>query len=60
MTEYVFKVVDSVYKYWFVDDPTEILNEFGKVEQVTRYRLVDPVDITDAVNGGYLREDDYT
>jgi hypothetical protein len=53
MTEYVFRVVDDMYEIYLVEDATEILSTFGKVHEVTRYRLSDPVDITDQVNGNY-------
>lgn len=60
MTEHVYKVVDDLYEIYYVVDASEIINTFGKVTEVTKYRLMDPVDITDAINGGYIRdEEDY-
>lgn len=59
MTEHVFKVVDESYDVYWVDDARDIKSMFGSVIEVTKYQLVDPVDITDSVNGDYLREDEY-
>lgn len=55
-TDFIYLVQGSNGDIYWVDDPTTILDGFGTVEAVTRYRLVDPEDITDEVNGGYLRE----
>lgn len=56
MTEYVYKVVIDDEEVYFVDDADSIIDMFGTVAEVIRFRLVDPEDITDEVNGGYLRE----
>jgi len=56
MTEYAYKVVDDLYEVFWVDDVSDIKNMFGTVLEVTRYRLVDPVDVTDDVNGDYWHE----
>ena len=55
-TEFVYLVQDGSGDYYWEDDPTTIYTVYGTVESVIRYCLVDPEDITDEVNGGYLRE----
>lgn len=53
MSEHVYQVIVDDETYW-VDDPETILDSFGTVQEVTRYLLVDPLDVTDSINGGYL------
>ncbi len=60
MTDYVYRVVDDTDDVHWVTDAGEITDMFGTVSEVTRYRLVDPTDFTDEVNGGFLRGDDYS
>lgn len=60
MTVYVFKIVDEAEEVYWVDDPSDITDMFGIVLEVTRYHLVDPVDVTDEANRGHLKKDDYT
>jgi hypothetical protein len=59
VTVYVYKVLllESEEVYW-LDDPSDIVPSFGRVIEVTRYCLTNPTDLTDEVNGEYLREDD--
>lgn len=57
MTDFVFKVTTSDNQTYWVDDHDEILDSFGTVSEVTRYLLVDPLDITDAVNGSYYLDE---
>lgn len=52
--DYVYKVVVDGEVY-FEEDASTVRGNFGTVDEVTRYRLVDPEDITDSVNGGYFR-----
>jgi hypothetical protein len=56
MTEYIYKVTDANYEVWWEEDKDEILNQFGTVAEVVRYRVVDPEDVTDEVNGEYYRD----
>ena len=54
MNERVYKVTDDTYDVYWVDDPSTIYDSFGKVVEVVQYELMDPVDITDQLNGKYL------
>jgi hypothetical protein len=58
MTDFIYRVVDETDEEYWVDDPNTILDTFGTVQEVTRYLLVDPEDITDSVNGSYLYPDE--
>lgn len=58
MTDFIYRVVDETDEEYWVDDPNTILDSFGTVQEVTRYLLVDPEDITDSVNGSYLYPDE--
>lgn len=58
MTDFIYRVVDDTDEIYWVDDPNTILDSFGTVQEVTRYLLVDPEDITDSVNGSYLYPDE--
>lgn len=58
MTDFIYRVVDETDEEFWVDDPNTILDSFGTVQEVTRYLLVDPEDITDSVNGSYLYPDE--
>ena len=58
MTDFIYKVIDETDEEYWVDDPNTILDTFGTVQEVTRYLLVDPEDITDSVNGSYLYPDE--
>jgi hypothetical protein len=58
MTDFIYKVIDDTDETYWVDDPNTILDSFGTVQEVTRYLLVDPEDITDSVNGSYLYPDE--
>lgn len=58
MTDFIYKVIDETDEEFWVDDPNTILDSFGTVQEVTRYLLVDPEDITDSVNGSYLYPDE--
>jgi hypothetical protein len=57
MTDFVYRVVTSDDEVYWVDDHTTILDSFGTVSEVTRYLLVDPTDLTDAVNGNYYLDE---
>ncbi len=56
MTEYVYKVLTEDEEVYWVDDPHEITQSFGTVAEVIKYRVVDPEDITDPINGEYYRD----
>ena len=58
MTDFIYRVVDETDEEYWVEDPNTILETFGTVQEVTRYLLVDPEDITDSVNGSYLYPDE--
>lgn len=58
MIDFIYRVVCSDYEVYWVEDPNTILESFGTVEEVTRYMLVDPEDITDSINGDYLYQDE--
>ena len=58
MTDFIYRVIDETDEEYWVDDPNTILDTFGTVQEVTRYLLVDPEDITDSVNGSYLYPDE--
>lgn len=58
MTDFIYRVIDETDEEFWVDDPNTILDTFGTVQEVTRYLLVDPEDITDSVNGSYLYPDE--
>lgn len=58
MTDFIYRVIDETDEEFWVDDPNTILDSFGTVQEVTRYLLVDPEDITDSVNGSYLYPDE--
>jgi hypothetical protein len=53
MSEYIYQVVVDDQTYW-VDDPYTIIDSFGTVSEVVRFMLVDPLDVTDNINGDYL------
>jgi hypothetical protein len=57
MTEFVYYVVTDDDETYWVEDPNTILESFGTVQEVTRYLLVDPTDVTDSVNGDYRLDD---
>lgn len=54
MTDFVYKIITSDGEVWWFDNADDILRSFGTVEEVTRYMVVDPVDITDDINGDYF------
>ena len=56
MTEYVYKVLTEDGDVYWVNDPYEITQSFGTIAEVTKYRVVDPEDITDPINGEYYRD----
>lgn len=56
MSDYVYRVVDSEEEIYWVEDPHTIKASFGSVTEVTEFQLVEPCDITDEVNGNYLRD----
>jgi hypothetical protein len=58
MIDFIYRVVCSDDEVYWVDNANTILESFGTVEEVTRYMLVDPEDITDSVNGDYLYPDE--
>ena len=58
MTDFIYRVLDETDEEYWVEDPNTILETFGTVQEVTRYLLVDPEDITDSVNGSYLYPDE--
>jgi outer membrane lipoprotein-sorting protein len=53
MSEYIYQVVVDDETYW-IYDPETIRDSFGTVQEVTRFRLVDPLDVTDSINGNYF------
>lgn len=53
MTDFIYRVTGTDDEIYWVDDPNTILESFGTVEEVVRYMLVDPTDITDDINGNY-------
>lgn len=53
MTDFIYRVTCTDDEIYWVDDPNTILESFGTVEEVVRYMLVDPTDITDDINGNY-------
>ena len=57
MTDFVYKVSTSDGEVWWLDTADDILRSFGTVEEVTRYMVVDPVDITDDINGAYYSDE---
>lgn len=57
MTDFVYRVIDSTDETYWVDDPETILDSFGTVQDVTRFMLVDPEDITDSINGNYYTDE---
>lgn len=57
MTDFVYRVVDNTDETYWVDDPDSILVSFGTVQEVIRYLLADPEDITDSINGSYYRDE---
>lgn len=56
MTEYVYKVLTEDGDVYWVNDPYEITQSFGTIAEVVKYRVVDPEDITDPINGEYYRD----
>lgn len=56
MSERVYRVVDDNNDIYWVDDATTIVSGFGKVLEVTKFDLSNPLDVTDLVNGGYTYE----
>ena len=54
MTDFIYRVVDSTDETYWTQDCDDIISMFGTVQEVTRYLLVDPVDVTDAINGEYF------
>lgn len=57
MTDFIYRIVDNTDEVYWLDDADEILSSFGTVEQVTRFMLVDPEDITDSINGNYYTDE---
>jgi len=57
MTDFIYRIVDNTDEVYWLDDADEILRSFGTVEQVTRFMLVDPEDITDSINGNYYTDE---
>jgi hypothetical protein len=53
MTEYAYKVLTEDEEEYWVSDPYSITSSFGTVLEVTKYRVTNPEDITDAINGDY-------
>jgi len=53
MDDVIYKVITSDGEVYWMADASEILIWFGTVEEVTRYELRDPVDVTDEINGRY-------
>lgn len=56
MTDFIYKVLVEDNEVYWVEDPAEILYQFGTVTEVTRYLLTDPEDVTDEINGEYYRD----
>jgi hypothetical protein len=57
MTDFIYRVIDSSYEVYWTDEPETILADFGTVQEVTRFMLVDPEDITDSINGNYYTDE---
>ena len=55
MSELIFKVEVADGDIFWLDDEVDIIPSFGKVVAVIQYYLTNPQDITDAVNGNYLK-----
>lgn len=53
MIDKIYKVTDDTDEIYYVDDPSSILDTFGKVFEVIEYDLMNPKDITDDINGDY-------
>lgn len=53
MDDVIYKVITSDGEVYWMADASEILIWFGTLEEVTRYELRDPVDVTDEINGRY-------
>lgn len=54
MSERVYKVTDDTYDVYWVDDPSTIYESFGRVVEVIQYDLMNPLDVTDQMNGDYF------
>ncbi len=54
MTERIYRVIDDTNEEYWVADPNTIYESFGKVLEVTQYDLMNPLDITDQMNGNYF------
>ena len=52
--EYVYKITDESEETYWLEDKEQIYPSFGKCLEVVRYRLIDPEDITDSINGEYI------
>lgn len=57
MTDFIYRVIDSSYEVYWTDEPETILADFGTVQEVTRFMLVDPEDVTDSINGNYYTDE---
>lgn len=53
MTDFVYRITDSCDDEYWETDATCILTSYGTAIEVMRFSLVDPVDVTDSINGGY-------
>jgi len=54
MSERVYKVTDDMYEIYWVDEPSTIYETFGRVIEVIQYDVMNPLDVTDQINGDYF------
>ena len=54
MSKRIYRVVDDRSDVYWVDDPHSIYESFGRVLEVTQFDLMNPLDVTDQMNGDYF------
>ena len=54
MSERVYRVVDDHNDVYWVEDASTIYESFGRVLEVTQFDLMNPLDVTDQMNGDYF------
>lgn len=53
MSDRVYRVTDETDEEYWVEDPHTIYETFGRVLEVVQFDLMNPLDITDQINGDY-------
>ena len=53
MSDRVYRVTDETDEEYWVGDPHTIYETFGRVLEVVQFDLMNPLDITDQINGDY-------